>query len=117
MPGKRSSEEQGPLRRPIARLSCLYAMAIVAAASAEPGRPVPPLSTIRTRMAEPRALNRSRLRPYVVTRDYELFGKERDRAKSRVTSDVAFVPPDSKQYTIRRSSGAGPGARVVRRMP
>ena len=116
MPGKRSGEEQGPLRRPIAWLPCLYAMAIVAAASAEPTGPVPPVATIMARMAEARALNRARFRPYVVTRDYELFGRERDRTKSRVTSDVAFVPPDSKQYTIRRSSGAGLGERVVRRM-
>ena len=49
------------------------------------------------RMAQARAENRARLHPYVVTRNYKLFGKEESKAKSEVIADVAFVPPDSKE--------------------
>lgn len=67
-------------------------------------------------MAQARAENRARFRPYIVTRDYKLFGKERDKTKSRVIADVAFVPPDSKKYAIQQTNGSGLGGIIVRRM-
>jgi len=76
----------------------------------------PTVETIVIRMAQARAENRSRLRPYGVTRDYRLFGKERHVAKSEVIADVSFVPPDYKQYTIQKASGTGLGERIVRQM-
>jgi hypothetical protein len=68
------------------------------------------------RMAQARAENRTRLRAYSVTRDYRLFGKERNAAKSEVVADVSFVPPDSKRFTIQKASGTGLGERIVRQM-
>ena len=63
-------------------------------------------------MAQARAENRARLRPYIVTRNYKLFGKDESKAKSEVIADVAFVPPDSKKYTIagdeRERTGTNP---------
>jgi hypothetical protein len=67
-------------------------------------------------MAQARAENRARLRPYIVTRDYTLFGKERNKSKAEVTAEVTFVPPNSKQFSIQRSSGSVLGERLVRRM-
>lgn len=76
----------------------------------------PPLEAIVERMAEARALNRARFRHYVVTRNYMLFGKKKDKAKSEVTAELTFVPPNSKTYSIKGRTGAGLGERIVRRM-
>jgi Outer membrane lipoprotein-sorting protein len=100
------------------QISCGLFLLIAAMASA-PARgasTTPSLGTIVARMAEARVLNRNRMRSYVITRDYTLFGKERDKSKSEVTAEVSFVPPDSKKFTIRQSSGSGLGVRLVRRM-
>jgi hypothetical protein len=67
-------------------------------------------------MTRARLENRTRFRPYIVTREYKLFGEERDKAKSQVIADVAFVPPDSKKYTIQQTNGSGLGGMIVRRM-
>jgi hypothetical protein len=67
-------------------------------------------------MAQARIENRARFRPYIVTRDYKLFGREGNRTKSEVIADVAFVPPDSKKYTIQQTHGNGLGGMIVRRM-
>ena len=94
----------------------LHLVAVVACASAQTGSTVPTVEAIVARMAQARAENRARFRPYIVTRDYQLFGKERDKTKSQVIADVAFVPPDSKKYTIQQTNGSGLGGMIVRRM-
>jgi len=94
----------------------LYLFAGMSSASAQTGNPAPTAATIIIRMAQARAENRARLRPYVVTRNYKLFGKDESKAKSEVTADVAFVPPDSKKYTIAEANGSGLGQILVRRM-
>jgi hypothetical protein len=88
----------------------------MALAPAQSGDTAPTVETIVERMAQARADNRARFRPYVVTRDYALFGKERHKAKSEVTAAVTFVPPNSKEYNILKRSGSGLGERLVRRM-
>ena len=82
--------------------SHLLCLAGVICAQALSGSTVPSVETILTRMAQARAQNRTRLRPYRVTRDYRLFGKEKQSTKSEVIADVTFVPPDLKKYAIRR---------------
>jgi len=94
----------------------LYLVAVVVCASAQTGSTVPSVETIVARMTRARAENRARFRPYIVTRNYMLFGKERDKTKSQVIADVAFVPPDSKKYTIQQTNGSGLGGMIVRRM-
>ena len=94
----------------------LYLVAMVAFASAQTGSAVPIVETIVARMAQARVENDARLLPYMVTRDYKLFGKERDKAKSQVIADITFVPPDFKRYAIQQTSGIGMGERIVRRM-
>ncbi len=94
----------------------LYLVAGMASASPQTESSVATAETIITRMAQARAENRARLRPYIVTRNYKLFGKDESKAKSEVTADVVFVPPDSKKYTIEETNGSGLGQILVRRM-
>lgn len=101
--------------RPIPLLMIQFAM-VVSCSWAGSGSAVPSLETIVARMAEARTENRNRFRAHVVTRDYQLFDGKADQAKSHVTADVAFAPPDSKSYVIQRVSGSGFGERIVRRM-
>jgi hypothetical protein len=75
---------------------------MMAGASDLTGGEVPTLETIIARMAEARDENQARFRSYIVTRDYKLFGKERQIAKSQVIAEVTFVPPDSKKYAIQQ---------------
>ncbi|MEJ2080337.1 MAG: hypothetical protein P8Z74_20455 [Acidobacteriota bacterium] len=84
-------------------------------ASDETGNALPTVETIIARMAEARAENQACFRPYVVTRDYRLFGKDRERTKARVLADMTFTPPDAKKYAIRQATGSGLGKRIVRR--
>jgi hypothetical protein len=97
-------------------LLLLYLFTGMASAPAQTSRSVPTAETIIARMAQARAENRARLRPYIVTRNYKLFGKDESKAKSEVIADVAFVPPDSKKYTIEETNGSGLGQILVRRI-
>ena len=103
------------VRRQFASLLLLSLPAVIPA-QAQGGNTAPAVETILARMAQARNENRARFRPYVVTRDYTLFGKDRSKSKSEVTAEVTFVPPHSKQFHIRRSSGSGLGTKLVRQM-
>jgi hypothetical protein len=103
-------------QRQIWGLLFLYFVVGMASAWAQTASSVPPAESIIARMAQARAENRARLRPYIVTRNYRLFGKDESTAKSEVVADVAFVPPDSKKYTIMETNGSGLGQILVRRM-
>jgi len=92
-----------------------FGLGAVASAQAHSGS-VPTVETILARMARARTENRARLRPYRVTRDYKLFGQEKQTTKAEVIADVTFVPPDSKQYAIQRANGTGLGEKIVRLM-
>jgi len=97
-------------------LLVLYLAAGMAPAPAQTGSPAPTVEAIITRMAQARAENRARLRPYVVTRDYKLFGNDASETKSQVIANVAFVPPDSKKYAIQKTHGSRLGQMIVRRI-
>ena len=94
----------------------LFLLAAMASAAAQTGSPVPTAEIIIARMAQARVENRTRLRPYVVTRNYKLFGKDESKAKSEVIANIAFVPPGSKKYTIQQTNGSALGQILVRRM-
>jgi hypothetical protein len=100
------------------RFSCWFCLFIagMASAQAQSGGAIPSVETILTRMAQARAENRARLRPYSVVRDYRLFGKEKQTTKAQVLADVTFVPPDVKHYAIRQANGMGLGEKIVRQM-
>jgi hypothetical protein len=94
----------------------LYFVAGRTSAPAQTRNSDPTAETIIAGMAQARAENRARLRPYVVTRNYKLFDKDESNAKSEVIADVSFVPPDSKKYTIEETNGSRLGQMLVRRM-
>ena len=77
---------------------------------------LPNAEIIVAHMMQARSENRARLRPYSVTRDYRLFGKEKQTARSEVTARVTFDPPGIKQFVIQHASGMGLGERIVRQM-
>jgi len=103
-------------RRQAAGVLVLYLAAGMASASAQTASSVPTVETIVARMARARAENRASFRPYTVTRDYKLFGKDESNSKSEVIADVAFVPPDSKKYAIQKTNGSRLGKMIVRRI-
>ena len=84
--------------------------------SAQTASTVPSIKDIIASMTLARAENQARFRSYIVTRDYELFGKERTKTKSQVTVEISFVPPSTKKYTIQNAIGASFGETLVHRM-
>jgi hypothetical protein len=76
----------------------------------------PELVTILRRIREVTLANRARSRPYVVTRNYRLFGGNAQRPDSEVIAEISFVPPATKTYTIQKASGSERGENVVRRI-
>lgn len=78
---------------------------------------VPTNEVIVAQMVQAQSENRTHVRPYIVTRDYRLFGRESDlQLKSRVIAAITVVPPDFKKYTIEEINGSGWGERLVRTM-
>ena len=67
-------------------------------------------------MAQAALQNQTHLRPYTVTREYELFGQKREKTRSRVIATVTFLPPDSKNYRIQETNGSVIGETMVRRV-
>jgi hypothetical protein len=100
------------------RISSWFFLCIagVASAQVQGGLGVPSIETILNRMAQARAENRIHLRPYRVTRNYRLFGREKQTAQAEVIADVTFVPPDLKRYEIQQANGTGLGEKIVRQM-
>jgi hypothetical protein len=91
-------------------------VAVIPRAHAQSGHVVPTVDVILSRMAQARAENRTQLRPYSVTRNYQLFGAEKLTTKAEVIADLTFVPPDRKHYAIRQANGMGLGEKIVRQM-
>jgi hypothetical protein len=91
-------------------------LAGITAAPAQSPDATPNLEAIVEGMARARADNRASFRPYAVTRDYVLYGKEKAHSRSEVTARLTFVPPNSKRYAILQRTGSGLGERLVRRM-
>lgn len=83
---------------------------------ADMGLVAPSLETILTRMSRTAIRNKTRHSPYTVTREYEMFGRDRNRARSRVIANITFVPPDSRNYRVLRAEGSSIGEMVVRRV-
>jgi len=94
----------------------LFYLGVATCASAQTEKSIPPIEDIIAGMAQARAENQERFRSYIVTRDYRLFGKEREKSKSQVTADISFVPPATKTFTIQKTNGTGFGEKIVRRM-
>jgi outer membrane lipoprotein-sorting protein len=97
--------------------SILIYLATGACVSGQTQSPVPTNEIIVAEMVQAQAENRTRFRPYMVTRDYKLFdGGNHQEAKFRVVAEITFVPPDSKEYIIQDKNGSGWGEKIVRKM-
>jgi hypothetical protein len=95
------------IRRLVFGITQLAVMAIAAGPSTE---------QIVDRMTAASKENTARLRPYEVVRRYELVGKEAHSAKSVVTANVAYLPPDGQRYTLQKIAGIGLGESIVRKI-
>jgi hypothetical protein len=103
-------------RRQALWLLFLYSVSGMASLWAQSGSSARLAETVVTRMAQARAEGRARLRPYIVTRSYKLFGNDAGKSKSEVVATIAFAPPDSKKYSIQETNGSGVGQILVRRI-
>jgi hypothetical protein len=72
--------------------------------------------TIVRRMDEARAESRARLRPFEVTRTYQLFGKENSRTQAEVSAVISYAPAGIQHYTIYKLFGASIGETLVRKI-
>jgi Outer membrane lipoprotein-sorting protein len=102
-------------RKQIAWSVLFFLASAVACAAAQTEGPVP-TENIIARMAQAGEHNHVHFHPYVVTRDYKLFGKEAMVPTSDVIVELTFVPPYLKSYIIRHTRGTSMGESVVRRM-
>jgi len=91
-------------------------VALVVSASAQTKSSIPTIETIASRMAQANVDNQASFRPYIVTRDYKMFGKDRQEAKSEITANITFAPPNLKTYTVQHATGSGLGETIVKRM-
>lgn len=99
-----------------ARLMFIYFVA-AACTSAQTQGVVPKSADIVAQMAQAQAENRDHIHPYIVTRDYKLFGRESSlESKSDVIAEISVVPPDAKKYVIKSANGSGWGEKIVRKM-
>ncbi len=71
---------------------------------------------ILQRMTEARTESRARLRPFEVTRAYELFGKQSDKSQSKITAKISYTPDGIQHYTIHKLFGVSIGETLVRRI-
>jgi len=72
------------------------------------------LNTIVQHMEEAARQQRENIRPYVVTREYQMFGKDDPTPRSEVTAEVSFVPPSSREFRITESKGSERGESIIR---
>jgi hypothetical protein len=58
--------------------------------------------------------NRTHYRPYIVTREYRMYGSDEQQPKSEVTAEISFVPPKRKDFKITETAGSSRGEGIVR---
>ncbi len=102
-------------RKQIAWSVLIFLASAVACASAQTESPVP-TENIIANMAQAGEHNHAHFRPYVVTVDYKLIGKETVVLTSQIIAELTFVPPYLKSYAIRHANGTHIGETIVRRM-
>jgi hypothetical protein len=93
----------------------IFLVSAVAFASARTESPVP-IENIIANMAQAVKHNHDQVRPYVITVDYKLFGKETAIPTSEVIAELIFVPPHLKAYAIQHANGTHIGETIVRRI-
>ena len=74
----------------------------------------PDLQAIVQRVDQAARANRTHQRPYVLTREYRMYGEDVQKPSSEVVAEVNFVPPGTKDYKILESKGSSRGEGIVR---
>jgi hypothetical protein len=98
-------------------LSALVAGVIASALVANAQRSAPDLPTIVQHMEQAQSNIHGGMRPYEVTRQYLFYeGDAKPNADSSVTANMSYYPPDTKQFSIVNSAGAGRGQHVVKQV-
>ena len=76
----------------------------------------PDLNLILQRLEDIQHQDPALSRPYEVTREYKVFHGYDKRPTSDVTTQINFVPPDTKTYKIIQASGQSRGEKMVREL-
>ncbi len=80
-------------------------------------KPVAPsLDTLVAQMLQAANRNAAHFHRYTLTREYELFVRDRDSARTEVIANITFIPRDTRNYTVRRTEGSAIGEMIVRRV-
>jgi hypothetical protein len=74
----------------------------------------PDLNVIVQSMEAAERQNPARSQAYTVTRSYKLFQNDKTQPVSETIAEVSFVPPSTKRYEIKQSSGSSRGQQLVR---
>jgi hypothetical protein len=74
----------------------------------------PDLNAIVQSLEAAEEQNPAKVRGYTVTRSYKLFHEDEREPVSQTIAEVTFVPPSTKKYDIKRSSGIARGRQMVR---
>lgn len=88
----------------------LFLTAAVAAAQVQTAD----TGAIVERMEQAARENRTHYRPYIVTREYRMYGSDEQQPKSQVTAEISFVPPIRKDFKITDFNGSSRGESIVR---
>jgi len=97
------------------RTALLLLLGATAWGQAGVGGQQPTLEMIVARLTRAQLDARAGVRPYAVTRYYELRSESKPDKASTVTAEIRFQPPSTKDYTIEQTKG-GDGERVVRKV-
>jgi hypothetical protein len=89
-------------------------VAVPQVSSGQAGAKAPDLNAIMQSMEAAEQQNPAKARGYTLTRSYKLFHDDERRPVSQTTAEVSFVPPSTKKYEIRQSSGISRGQQMVR---
>jgi hypothetical protein len=74
----------------------------------------PDLNAIVQSLETAEQQNPAKVRGYKVTRSYKLFHDDQRQPVSQTVAEVTFVPPSTKKYEIKQSSGIARGQQMVR---
>jgi len=109
--------------RRITRLGLLLPLVLVVPSGLAPQTPSgqttrqtksPDLNAIVASMERANQQNPAKTRAYTVTRSYKLFHGDERQPVSQTTAEVSFVPPSTKKFEIKQSSGISRGQQMVR---
>ena len=73
----------------------------------------PDLNAIVRSMEAAEQQNPAKTQGYTVTRSYKLFQDDKPQPVSRTLAEVTYVPPGTKNYKIKQSSGIARGQKMV----